>query len=147
MADTDTVVGITVNGANVTVIDDMVFAALLPEPLPSQWTILPVNGGIQLQEKSTGRYLAVPDTELYTQAEARSTDAKTRNSTWIAYRIDDDSNAATDKIQETGMFLLKLADTDLYLGRQSVEDRSLLPKRVALVPEQEQTRLVLVVQN
>ncbi|MDG4856598.1 hypothetical protein P8605_00140 [Streptomyces sp. T-3] len=152
MADTGIVVRITANGANVAVIDSKLFAALLPEPYPQAgWDLHQGGEGrIQLQEQGTGRYLSVPNTEpLATQAEVTSTDANTPNSQWIAYRLnEDDSKTQTDKILESGMVMLKLAGTDLYLGRNLVEDRSLNPKRLVLTSEKDgQTQLIFQVQG
>lgn len=140
MADNSRVVRITVNGASLGVVDKKVYAFLLESERAADWVITPAGDGVQVADRASGAVLAVPSTEDFTQAEL--VDQGAANSRWSLIMIDydDDSEKPVTQVTETGLYFLVLAGTKKYLGRHFIEDRSLMPKRVMLVPEENEPR-------
>ena len=143
MADNATVT-IQINGAPIGVQNGQVFAFLLQENV-SQWTATSAKGGIQFIEQSSGNVLAAPDTAPYTQLVANSTDASQPNSVWTVLNLDDGATVST--IDESGMYALVMAAAGEPAGRNPIEDYSLQPKRVVMLPPGMQPpRIVIRVQ-
>lgn len=115
--------------------------ALLMNEAESRWTVISVSEGIQLQEETTGNFLAVPDTDPYTQAVARSSDPNTPNSRWVPTSPDGDK---VDKFGKPGQFYFQLAGTDRFIGRHDIEDRSLMPKDIVLRPSGAPPQMIIV---
>lgn len=136
MADNATVVQIKANGAPVGLRNNKVWAFLLEEMMDTaaDWVIIPVGDGVQLAYRTNGAVLAVPSTESFTQATVAAPGAA--NSRWTLRRIEEKTfeYKSVTGVIESGWYCLELADTGQYLGRNQVEDLSLLPKKVLLLP-------------
>ena len=144
MADSGTVVRIRVNGAPMGVRDNKVWAFLLDEGQETAWVITSVGDSVQLAERASGKVLAMPSTEPFAQAELAAKDAA--NSRWTLRRLDDEGYTSVQTITESGYYSLVLAGAKQSLGRNPVEDRSLLPKKVVLLPDEvEPSQLIIEV--
>jgi hypothetical protein len=134
MADTGTVVRIKADGAPLGALKDKVWAFLLEETgTPVDWVITPAGEGVQLADRASGAVLAVPSTEPFTQATLAAQGAT--NSRWTLGLIDGFDYTPVTTVTEPGWYCLALAGTGQFLGRNRVEDRSLMPKKVLLLPE------------
>jgi len=125
------VVVISAQGAPLADIDQKVFATLLPVPPPAEFVVTPVSGGVQLTDRATGGVVYAPDTEPLTQLALAPAGHAPANSVWI---LRDAGGNILDSIPASGAYELELKGTGQYMGRAPNEDRSLLPKRVVLLP-------------
>ena len=125
------VVVISAAGAPLADINQDVFAILLPTPPPTEFAITPVSGGVELTDRATGGVVYAPGTGPLTQLAVAAAGHTPANSAWI---LRDANGNTLDSVPASGMYTLELAGTDQYVGRAPVEDRSLLPKKVVLLP-------------
>ncbi|NGO76816.1 hypothetical protein G6045_14245 [Streptomyces sp. YC504] len=120
-------------GAPLGVSDGKVFAFMMQveqeEARVASWKLTEIAGGYQIQDVGTGNYLALPegydDGEGNTfgglhQAVASSDNPKTPNSVWAVTELEPNSRVYT----------LALAGTGWLLGRNNIEDRTIMPKAV-----------------
>ena len=122
---------ISAKGAPLADINQHVFAILLPTPPPTEFTVTPVSGGVELTDRATGGVVYAPGTEPLTQLAVAPAGHTTANSVWI---LRDADGNTLHSVPASGMYTLELAGTDQFIGRASVEDHSLLPKKVVLLP-------------
>lgn len=127
-------VTLRIGGGSVVVLDDGLVWAALIEAEPDRWVVVPVAEGVQFKHEQTGNLLALPDLEPYIQVQADSSAPDTSSSCWVATPVTDEDMVPPDLSGQGGVFTLQPAGTDQYIGRNPVEDRSLLPKRVLLLP-------------
>ncbi|MBB4914153.1 I66 family serine proteinase inhibitor [Streptosporangium saharense] len=129
-------VTLSTGGGNVVNINGRVFAALLPTPVATRFRVLPAPGGVRFRDESTGGLVYVPDTEPFTQLRVSEPRWVPENSVFV---IEGVASAESDLTPDgpgdvIRLARIRLAGTDQYIGRHFVEDRSLLPKRVLLLP-------------
>lgn len=127
MADLKQPVILSNRGAPIGLIEGQVFAFLMDQPPPSTWSFTAVAKGYQIHDVSSGKLLALPDPN--SQAAASSSGLDVPNSTWVVTSVNPDRSAADDQTNPR-FITLKLAGTDLFIGRAYVEDRSIGPKKI-----------------
>ena len=139
MADS-ALVQISIRGADVAIISNQVYAALIAPPNATTWIATPIGDGtIQFADQASGLILSAPDTDPGTQAIAAPPGTGLAVSSWTVMQYGDDSEddpaAITDPTQLTsGYYSLQAPGTGEFLFRNQIEDRSLMPKRIALQP-------------
>jgi hypothetical protein len=131
---------IKARGAALGVINDKVFAFLIEEARRSMFEIVPTGDGtVQVKESASGKVLSLPTTERSTQAQLAEEDSP--NSRWTLNELDEEP---TDKVVRNGQYYLRLPGTDVFLGRNQIEDRSLRPKQVG-VPDRGDPELLEII--
>lgn len=125
MADSS-IVQITIRGGNVAIINQSVFAAIIPPPNGTTWIASAgPNGTIRFTDQASGLVLSVPDTQVGTQAIAAPPGAPVAASSWIVTQFSDgdgdDASQITDPTQLTGgYYTLQEPSTQEYLARNWV---------------------------
>ena len=136
MADSP-LVQLSIRGGDVVIVNQSVYAAIVGPPNATTWVPVAASGGtIQFLDQASGLALSVPNTDVGTQAVA-APPSSTAAWSWIVTEYSDDSaddaTPITDPANLTsGFYTLQEPSTREYLARNQIEDRSLLPKRVAL---------------
>jgi len=135
-------------GAPLGLRDNKLWAFLLVDMMdtPADWVLTSAGDDVQLTYRISGAVLAVPSTESFTQATVAAPGAV--NSRWTLRQIDKEilTHRAVTTVTESGWYCLELAGTGQYLGRNKMEDPSLLPKKVLLLPRgTEPPRLIVEV--
>lgn len=144
-------VQITIRGANLAIIGGRAFAALIPPPSAATWIVTGAkDGAIQFTDQASGQVLSVPDTDIGTQAVVAPADSGAAATSWIVTRFSDDegddATVITDPSQlDSGYYTLQEPRTGEFLARNYIEDRSLLPKRVALQNRDDPSQYELVI--
>ncbi|KLL10115.1 MULTISPECIES: I66 family serine proteinase inhibitor [Protofrankia] len=147
MGDEGKIARIIVRGAPTGVQKDLVWALLIGQEEASEWVVAAVDGGFQFTELASGKVLAAPSTDPGAQVAVAVAGAE--RARWTIRKFDEDDAAAKiEKVDQivSGFYTLELAGTGRYLGRSIVEDRSLLPKRVVLLPAGEGEEEPLVIE-
>ncbi|MER5624287.1 I66 family serine proteinase inhibitor [Streptosporangium sp. NPDC002544] len=131
-------VTLKIGGANVVNIDGKLYAALLPSPRPAKFDVVEAPDGIQFRYQNTGGLVyADPSLEPFSQLSVGRPGEVPPHSTWTVASppADADEDLEADDLPDRHWVVtIKLAGTDQYIGRHFVENRSLLPKRVLLLP-------------
>ncbi|MFF4411436.1 I66 family serine proteinase inhibitor [Streptosporangium sp. NPDC001559] len=137
-------VTLTIGRGHVVNIDGRVFAALLPSPPATRFRILPARGGVRFLDERTHGLVYVPQTEPFTQLRVSAPGHVPPHSVFVieeATPIEDGlASGPTSDLTPDGpgevirTARIRLAGTNQYIGRNLIEDRSLLPKRVVLLP-------------
>ncbi|MEU7856014.1 I66 family serine proteinase inhibitor [Nonomuraea sp. NPDC049141] len=124
------VVILKIGGGHVVNIGDKLFAALLPVPRAAKFRVVDTAEGVRFRDERTGGVVyADPSLEPFSQLSVSAPGEIPPYSTWTVESPEDGADSADAKV-----VTIKLAGTDQYIGRHFVEDRSLLPKRVLLLP-------------
>ncbi|MEV7005684.1 I66 family serine proteinase inhibitor [Streptosporangium sp. NPDC051022] len=131
-----------VGGAHVVNIHNRVFAALLPTPPAARFRVLPAPGGVRFLDENTGGLVYAPTTEPLSQLQVSGPGPVPPNSVFVIEQppSDETDDLASDELVSDELdgvarvARIRLAETGQYIGRHFVEDRSLLPKRVVLLP-------------
>jgi hypothetical protein len=136
----DPLVQITISGASVAIINNSVYAAIISPPNATTWiaTAGP-SGTIVLTDQASGLVLSAPDTEPGTQAVAAPPGAGLPVTAWSLVEYSDDSGDDAAPVTDpgkitSGFYAIATPDGQSFLFRNRIEDRSLLPKVVALQP-------------
>ncbi|MFD0889782.1 hypothetical protein ACFQ08_35025 [Streptosporangium algeriense] len=133
-------VTLTIGGGHVVNIDGRVFAALLPTPPATRFRVLPAPGGVRFRDERTGGLVHVPGTEPFTQLRVGGPGQVPERSVFVIEAIAPAEDDFTSDLTPDGpgavirAARIRPAGIDRYIGRHPVEDRSLLPKRVLLLP-------------
>lgn len=145
-------VQISIHGAPVVIISNQVYAALVPPPNATTWVASAGPGGtLVFADQASGLVLGAPDTDPGTQAVAAPPGAPLAVASWQVTEFsdddEDDPKPVTDPGQlQSGYYSIQAPDGGGILYRNRIEDRSLLPKRVALQsPGQDQGPLIIQV--
>ncbi|GAA3129661.1 I66 family serine proteinase inhibitor [Streptosporangium carneum] len=126
-----------IGGAHVVNIHDRVFAALLPAPPATGFRVIRASGGVRLQDENTGGLVYASTTEPFTQLLVSEPDQAPPNSVFaVESPPSDEADDLTPEEADDVAWIatIRLAGTDQYIGRHFAEDRSLLPKKVLLLP-------------
>lgn len=146
------VVQIQIRGAGVVILDNRVYAALIPPPNTASWVVTPGPGGsVVFTDQSSGLVLAAPATDPGTQAIVIPAPVPAAVTSWrlMGYSDDegDDAVAINDPSQlQSGYYTIEDPGSGNFLFRNLVEDRSLLPKFVGFPRTQGDVPSELVIQ-
>jgi hypothetical protein len=137
----DPLVQIQINGASLVIINQQVYAALLPTPGPATWVVTAdSDGSFVFTDQASGLLLS----DAATTTDPRQSPAIIAPAgsglpvtSWnlVQFSDDDGDDAApiTDPGELTsGYYTLQDPGTGNFLFRSRIEDRSLLPKYVGL---------------
>ena len=153
----DLLVQIQINGANLVIINQQVYAALLPTPGPATWVVTPgPDGSLVLTDHASGLVLSDASTEGGAGMNRSSPAIIAPNgsglpvTSWNLVQFSDDDGddpaAIKDPDQlESGYYTIQDPASGNFLFRNQIEDRSLLPKYVGL-QDQSQGPYELVIQ-
>lgn len=130
--------------------DNCLFAFLIGET-PLRLRTEPAEGGIRLVDARRDRVLCARrgerdqlcQLELLPRREAEA--QQRERSVWEAVRVDENGRERQVRdIEESGIYSLRLAGTQRYLGRFRIEPLSLMPRPVFLLPEDHPRPYLLV---
>lgn len=151
-------VQLQINGASLVIINQQVYAALLPNPGPATWVVTAnPDGSFVLTDQASGLVLSDAGTTTDTTDPRRSpaiiapAGSGLPVTSWNLVQFSDDNGddaaPVTDPSQLTsGYYTLQDPGTGNFLYRSRIEDRSLLPKYVGLQdPSQGPYELVIQV--
>ena len=151
-------VQLQINGASLVIINQQVYAALLPNPGPATWVVTAnSDGSFVLTDQASGLVLSdagtTTDTTNPRQSPAIIAPAGSGLpvTSWNLVQFSDDNGddaaPVTDPSQLTsGYYTLQDPGTGNFLYRSRIEDRSLMPKYVGLQdPSQGPYELVIQV--
>jgi hypothetical protein len=154
----DTLVQIQINGANLVIIQQQIYAALLPTPGPATWVVsagpdgslifTDQASGLVLSDASStaGSGLSKPSPAVIAPA---GSGLPVTSWSLVQFSDDDGDNATPvkDPSQLTsGYYTIQDPDSGNFLFRNQVEDRSLLPKYVGLQDPEQGGPFELVIQ-
>ncbi|MBT2232350.1 I66 family serine proteinase inhibitor [Nonomuraea sp. NEAU-A123] len=129
------VVILKIGGGHVVNVGNKLFAALLPHPLPTKFRVVNTPEGVRFRDERTGGVVyADPSLEPFSQLSVSEPGQIPPYSTWILESPEGDADEGDELSAGAKVVTIKLAGTDQYIGRHFAEDRSLLPKRVLLLP-------------
>jgi hypothetical protein len=138
----------------VAIINGQIYAAIISPPNATSWIAsAAANGTIQFADQASGLILSAPSTDPGTQAMAASPGSGLPVTSWqvTEYTDDteDDPTPVTDPSQlASGYYAIQEPSSGEFLFRNQIEDRSLMPKRVALQPSGlDQGPLIIQVSN
>jgi hypothetical protein len=154
----DPIVQIQINGANLAIVNQQVYAALLGNPGAASWVVTAgSDGSLVFTDQASGLVLSDSSTTASSGMDRPSpaiiapAGSGLPVTSWkvVAYSDDegDDATEITDPGElSSGYYSLQDPGSGNYLFRNQIEDRSLLPKYVGLQnPSQSQYELVIQV--
>ncbi|WP_194904424.1 I66 family serine proteinase inhibitor [Catenulispora rubra] len=133
-------VHISIRGADVAIINGQVYASIIAPPNATTWIASSADDGtIQFTDQAGGLVLGAPSLDPGTQAVVAPVDAGLAVSSWTLTRYSDDAEDDASPIKDaseitSGYYAIQEPGTGEFLFRNQIEDRSLMPKRVALQP-------------
>ncbi|WP_448268506.1 I66 family serine proteinase inhibitor [Nostoc sp. DSM 114159] len=122
-------------GANTSAIESKVYAVLLEEPPVEKWLItsIPASGDdvVIIQTNDGSKAWAAPSqVEAQVTVEPLNPNSPAPNQLFRIVPEDPD---------EEGQYFIQSKSSDNIIGRYPIEDRSLMPKRIVLIPQGLQT--------
>jgi hypothetical protein len=122
------------------VIDDKIFALLLDNPPPEQWVITPVVGSnegvVTIQTSDRSKAWTVPSDKEQEQITVKSFDSNSPAPNQI-FRI-------VQPEIDSGRIQIVTNSSGYIIGRNRMEDMSLMPKRIVSRPDSPEKTLWLV---
>ena len=140
----DPLVQIQINGANLVIVNQQVYAALLPTPGAATWVVTAgPDGSLVLTDQASGQVLsdageaAGSGMQQASPAVIAPAGSGLAVSSWNLVQFadgdGDDATAIKDPGQlESGYYTIQDPSSGNFLFRNRIEDRSLLPKYVGL---------------
>jgi hypothetical protein len=140
----DPLAQIQINGANLVIINQQIYAALLPTPGPATWVVTAgPNGSLILTDQASGLVLSDASTTAGSGLQKPSAaiiapaGAALPVTSWNLVQFSDDDGDGAAPIKdpsqlESGYYTIQDPNSGNFLFRNQIEDRSLLPKYVGL---------------
>jgi hypothetical protein len=140
----DPLVQIQINGANLVIINQQVYAALLPTPGAATWVVTAgPDGSLVFTDQASGLVLSDASTtggsgmQRDSPAVIAPSGSGLPVTSWNLVQFSDDdgddATGVTDPSQlQSGYYTIQDPGSGNYLFRNRIEDRSLLPKYVGL---------------
>lgn len=140
----DTLVQIQVRGANLVIINQQVYAALLPTPGPATWVVTAgPDGALVFTDQASGLVLSDAGSTAGQGADRPSpaivapAGSGLPVTSWNLVQFSDDDGDDAAEVKDpsqltSGYYTIQDPGTGNFLFRNQIEDRSLMPKYVGL---------------
>ena len=140
----DVLVQIQINGANLVIINQQVYAALLPTPGPASWVVTPgPDGSLVLTDQASGLVLSDAGStggsglDRPSPAIVAPDGSGLPVTSWNLVQFSDEDGDDAAPIKDpgqlsSGYYTIQDPGSGNFLFRNQIEDRSLLPKYVGL---------------